>query len=249
MNDYVYPPVVSAAMTLFKALDVDFKLEGMDNIPSSGGAVLASNHISYMDFIFVGATAWWQCKRLTRFMAKQSVFKNGVSGPLMRGMHHIPVDRAAGAESLQVAQSYLERGELVGMFPEATISQSFRVKPMKSGVIRMAAAAGVPVIPMAVWGTQRFWTKNQRRHLFRGHTVSMSIGSPITARAEDVDGQTAALERIVQGLLDDIQVAHPDAQNPPPGAWWLPRHLGGTAPTPEQAAVWDAAEKAARRSR
>ena len=112
--------------------------------------MIASNHVSYLDFIFAGLASV-QVGRLTRFMAKEAVFRNKVSGPLMRGMRHIPVDRDAGSASFRTALKALKAGELVGIFPEATISQSFTVKELKSGAVRLAQSAGVPLVPVAVW--------------------------------------------------------------------------------------------------
>src|SRR5450756_2006965 len=81
---------------MFRVLDISFDVRGAEHIPRSGGAVLASNHVSYLDFIFCGYAAQ-PSKRFVRFMAKDVVFKHRISGPLMRGMHHIPVDREADA--------------------------------------------------------------------------------------------------------------------------------------------------------
>lgn len=132
MAELVYRPVIGAALTLFKALDLKIDLKGTENIPRSGGAVLVSNHISYMDFIFAGLAARPQ-KRLVRFMAKESVFRNKISGPLMRGMKHIPVDRNNGEVAYKHAMDSLRSGEIIGVFPEATISPSFTLKSFKSG--------------------------------------------------------------------------------------------------------------------
>src|SRR3954469_10245093 len=156
MSEIVYPPVIGAAKLMFRALDMRLDVRGADYIPRTGGAVIACNHISYLDFIFSGFGAQ-PAKRPVRFMAKKSVFENRISGPLMRGMHHIPVDRDAGLASYKQALAALKDGQVVGVFPEATISRSFTVKEIKSGAIRMAASAGVPLIPMALWGTQRLW--------------------------------------------------------------------------------------------
>ena len=110
-------------------------------------------------------------------MAKKSVFDHRISGPLMRGMHHIPVDRDAGLASYRQALAALKDGEVVGVFPEATISRSFTLKDIKSGATRMAAAAGVPIVPMALWGSQRLWTKGRPRPLTRRHTpISIAVG-------------------------------------------------------------------------
>src|SRR4051794_18475661 len=123
VRDYVYPPVIKTVLMLFRVLGFRFEMRGVDNIPAAGGAVLASNHVSYFDFMFVGLTGYRRSKRLVRFMAKEAVFRHRISGPLMRGMHHIPVDRAAGAAAYRHAVEALRSGELVGVFPESTISR------------------------------------------------------------------------------------------------------------------------------
>jgi len=244
MAEIVYPPVIAAARTLFRVLDYRFHLEGTEHVPSTGGAVLVSNHISYLDFIFAGYAAL-PAKRLVRFMAKQDVFEHRVSGPLMRGMKHIPVDRGAGASSYATALRMLKAGEVVGVFAEATISRSFTVKDIKSGAIRMAQATKVPVIPVALWGTQRLWTKGRERRIFQRHVpITILVGEPMyPKRGEDVNEHTATLRTRLTDLVDRAQRDYPEI---PEGVWWQPAHLGGTAPTPEEAAALDAAEAEAR---
>ncbi|GII76974.1 1-acyl-sn-glycerol-3-phosphate acyltransferase [Sphaerisporangium rufum] len=247
MAEMVYPLVIGAARGMFRALDLKIHVTGAEHVPSSGGAVLVSNHVSYLDFIFVGYGAL-PAGRLVRFMAKKEVFDHRVSGPLMRGMHHIPVDRAAGAGAYDHAVAALRGGELVGVFAEATISRSFTVKDIKNGAVRMAAAAGVPLIPVTVWGTQRLWTKGRPKDLTRRHVpVTVEVGPPTRpGPQDDVARLTAELRERMAASLDRVQRAYPEN---PPGAWWQPAHLGGTAPTPEEAAELDAAELEARRRR
>ncbi|HEY0000177.1 MAG TPA: lysophospholipid acyltransferase family protein, partial [Actinoplanes sp.] len=110
--EFVYPPVIALAKTMFRVLDMKIEVDGAEHIPQTGGAVLASNHVSYLDFIFCGLGAD-PAKRLVRFMAKKSVFDHKISGPLMRGMHHIPVDRRAGTAAFQEAETALRKGEVV----------------------------------------------------------------------------------------------------------------------------------------
>jgi 1-acyl-sn-glycerol-3-phosphate acyltransferase len=250
MAEIVYPPVVATAKLWFRLLDLRFHVEGAEHIPRTGGAVLASNHVGYLDFIFCGFAAQ-PSGRLVRFMAKDAVFTHKVSGPLMRGMHHIPVDREAGAASYQAAVAALAAGEIVGVFPEATISRSFQVKECKSGAARMAADAGVPLVPMVTWGGQRLWTKGRPKTLTRRHTpIMLGVGEPL--RPSSDAGVAAAMatltERMAQ-LLETAQRNYPDAPTGPDDRWWLPARLGGTAPTPEEAAAMDAAEKQARAAR
>ncbi|MFD7552876.1 lysophospholipid acyltransferase family protein [Streptomyces sp. NPDC059578] len=234
MAELVYRPVIGMALTMFKALDLKIDCKGSENIPRTGGAVLVSNHISYLDFIFSGLTALPQ-KRLVRFMAKESVFRHKVGGPLMRGMKHIPVDRKKGEDAYQHALESLRNGEIIGVFPEATISQSFTLKSFKSGAARLAQDAGVPLVPMALWGTQRLWTKGHPRNFRREHIpVTMRVGEPLEAPRDQYAGAiTRRLRGQVQELLEAAQRAYPVRPKGPDDTWWMPAHLGGTAPTPE----------------
>lgn len=234
MSDRVYPPVIALAKTMFRVLDLRITVQGAEHIPATGGAVLACNHISYLDFIFCGFGAQ-PARRLVRFMAKQEVFAHSIGGPLMRGMRHIPVDRDAGLASYKAALEALKKGEVVGVFPEATISQSFTVKEIKNGAGRMAAAAGVPLIPMALWGTQRLWTKGRPKTLTKRHLpVSILVGEPMYPQRRDNAAEVATqLHERMSLLLDQAQRDYPESPSGPEERWWLPAHLGGGAPTPE----------------
>jgi 1-acyl-sn-glycerol-3-phosphate acyltransferase len=238
--ELVYPPVIAACKTLFRVLDMKLDLKGTERIPTSGGAVLACTHVSYLDFIFCGLAAL-PVKRRTRFMAKHQVFANRIAGPLMRGMHHIPVDRSSGQASYREAVAALRGGEVVGVFPEATISRSFTVKPIKSGAVRLAAEAGVPVIPVTVWGSQRLWTKGRPRDLTRRHVpILVRVGEPFQpSPQDDPEVATADLRTRMSALLDTAQREYPESPKPGDDPFWLPARLGGTAPTPEAAAIAD----------
>ncbi|GAB3651763.1 lysophospholipid acyltransferase family protein [Actinocorallia lasiicapitis] len=248
-KEIVYPPVIRLLLVLFKVLGMRFRIEGHENIPATGGAVISSNHVSYLDFIFVGLGAH-PARRLVRFMAKKEVFDHKISGPLMRGMKHIPVDRENGASSYIAALKALKSGEVVGVFAEATISRSFRVKEIKSGAVRMAVASGTPLVPVAVWGEQRMWTKGRKKNLFqRGVDITVLIGEPMyPTRKDDATAVAEELRVRMQELLDKAQAEYPvDGK----GQWWQPAHLGGAAPTFEEAEALDAAEaeeKARRRA-
>ncbi|MEV0326597.1 lysophospholipid acyltransferase family protein [Micromonospora echinospora] len=240
MPELVYPPVIAAAKTMFRVLDLRITVEGAHHVPRTGGAVMAANHVSYLDFIFCGLGAQ-ESKRLVRFMAKQSVFTHKVSGPLMRGMRHISVNREAGAGSYNQAVDALRRGEVVGVFPEATVSRSFVLKQLKSGTVRMAKDAGVPVLPVALWGGQRLWTKGRPRTLTRRHVpITILIGEPIDPADYAYAGKmNAELKARLVALVDRAQREYPEQPSGPDDAWWLPAHLGGTAPTPEEADILD----------
>lgn len=244
MRDITYPPIILTAKLLFKALGLRFQMHGTAHVPQQGGALLAVNHVGYVDFVLAGFAAV-PSKRLVRFMAKREAFDHKISGPIMRSLHHISVDRADGIGSYREAVRYLNEGEIVGIFPEATISRSFEIKEIKSGAVRIAAAAGVPLIPVILWGTQRLLTKDHPRDFSRGKTIGIHVGEPMHPTGEDPTAETAELHRRMAELLEETIAAYPDAEQPL-GSWWLPASHGGTAPTPEQATRLDAEEKRAR---
>lgn len=239
VRDITYPPIILTAKAAFKVLGLKFQVTGSEHVPRSGGAVLAVNHISYVDFIF-GGLATQPSKRLVRFMAKRELFDHKLTGPLMRSLHHIEVDRADGAKSYDKGLEYLAAGEIVGIFPEATISRSFELKEFKTGAVRMAAAAEVPVIPLVLWGTQRMYTKDHPRDFSRGKTIALSVGEPIDVSGKNAVAETQFLHKQMSTLLEHTIEAYPDREE---GTWWMPRSYGGTAPTLEEAEQLDADEK------
>lgn len=246
MRDITYPPVILTAKTLFKALGMKFQMSGTEHIPRTGGAILAANHIGYVDFIFDGFAAQ-PSGRLVRFMAKKEAFDHKISGPIMRSLHHISVDRENGQGSYDQAVEYARNGEIVGIFPEATISRSFEIKELKTGAVRMAAEAGVPLIPMVTWGTQLLKTKDHPSDLKgRGKTIGLHVGEPLEVTGEDPVAETALLRESMTALLDKAIADYPLS---PEGQWWAPARHGGTAPTPEQAKKLDEEELIARAAR
>ncbi|RMI34191.1 lysophospholipid acyltransferase family protein [Nocardia stercoris] len=241
--DPVYRTIIGLARSVFFAQGLKFEVTGEENIPARGGAVIAINHTGYMDFTYAGLPARTP-KRYIRFMAKKEVFDNKISGPIMRALKHIPVDRSAGADSYKAAVDYLKRGELVGVYPEATISRSFEIKDFKSGAARMSIEAGVPIIPVVIWGAQRVWTKGHPKRLGRTNTpISIEVCAPIPARPDGpgvAAEMTAELHERMQEALARLQQNYVHE----PGAYWVPAKLGGSAPTLEEANAMDAAEAA-----
>lgn len=248
----VYRSVIGIALATFRAMAWDVRVTGQEHVPETGGAVIASNHVSYLDFVFDGYAVRQatRAKRLVRFAAKKEVFDHPVSGPLMRAMKHLPVDRGGAAtETIDRAVALLRRGELVGMFPEATISRSFVPLPGKTGTVRMAQDAGVPIVPLAVWGPHRIFTKGQPRELRRDVVMTIDIGAPMDAPADaDPAALTDELMARIGELVSKAQATYPQNPGPHEDPWWVPAHLGGTAPTPAEAEAI-ARQEAARRAR
>ena len=242
-----YRTVIAGVRLLWRYQGIRFTVTGMEHLPPTGGAVVAINHTGYLDFTCAGLPFYsLRPRRLMRFMAKQEVFDHKITGPVMRKLRHIPVDRASGAASFDAAVLALKSGEIVGVYPEATISRSFELKEFKSGAARMAIAADVPIIPHVVWGAQRIWTKDHPKNMGRSKIpVSVAVGEPIAPTLPPTE-LTALLRSRMQHLLESVQ----DAYGPyPPGEFWVPHRLGGSAPTPAEAAELDAAELAARAAR
>ena len=247
MRDLTYPPVIVAAKTAFRLLGQRIVMTGIEHVPRTGGVLLACNHIGYVDFVYGGFAAN-PSGRLVRFMAKREIFDHPVGGPVMRSMHHIEVDRGEGLASFHTAVEHLRAGEAVGIFPEATISRAMELKEFKTGAVRIAAAAGVPLVPVVLWGTQRMLTKDHPRDLSRGRTIAIRVGEPLHPTGADPVAETAELKTTMAALLDQTIRAYP-AEEQPPGAWWLPASYGGGAPTLAEAARLDEEEKRRRAER
>jgi 1-acyl-sn-glycerol-3-phosphate acyltransferase len=214
---------------------------GLDNLPVTGGAVIAINHTGYVDFLPAALAATERGRRM-RFMLKAEMGQVKIVNYLIRHTGAIPVDRRAGADAYSAAVDSLRHGELVGVYPEATISRSFELKEFKTGAARMAQEAGVPIVPLIVWGAQRIWTKDHPKSL--GHKkipVTVVVGEPLVATGS-VDQVNALLRARMSTLLDQAQRGYPA----PAGAYWVPHRLGGSAPTPAQARRLDEVELAER---
>ena len=247
MRDLTYPPIIAACKTAFRLLGQRIDMDGAHHVPRTGGVLLAVNHVGYADFVYGGLAAHPSGRRL-RFMSKRELFDHRWTGPLMRSMHHIEVDRGAGDASYRIALEYLRAGEAVGIFPEATISRAMELKEFKTGAVRIAAEAGVPLVPVVLWGTQRLKTKDHPQDFSRGTPIVIRVGAPLHPGGDDPVAETAELREVMSGLLREAIAAYP-ASEQPPGAWWLPASYGGGAPTLAEAARLDAEERAQRAAR
>ncbi len=243
--ELVYPPVIVTARVLFRALGLRLQVEGDEQVPVSGPVVLAGNHVSFLDFLLVGLAAR-RSRRSVRFLARHDVWANPVARPLMNAMQHVPVDRAAPAAAYLRARSLLRRGEAVGLFPEAGVSTSYTVRSLMPGAVALARDTGAPLVPVALWGSQRILTAEQPVDLTRGRTVSILVGEPWhLGPRTDVAAETRRLGGVLQHLLDDLQ-ARP-AHQPRPGerAPWHPAHLGGSAPDAAHARTLESVPRSA----
>jgi 1-acyl-sn-glycerol-3-phosphate acyltransferase len=237
----VFRALEIAGRTAVRVTGTRISYLGLENIPSAGGAVIAINHTGYIDFLPAALAANRRRRRL-RFMIKAEMQGVRIVDFLIRHSKTIPVDRRAGSGAYTVAVQRLREGELVGVYPEATISRSFELKEFKTGASRMALEAGVPIIPVVVWGAHRIWTKDHPRNV--GHekipvTVAVGAALPPTGTATELMDD---LRMRMTTLLHEVQQSY----DHPQGAYWVPRRLGGSAPTMEEARTREAAELAER---
>jgi 1-acyl-sn-glycerol-3-phosphate acyltransferase len=241
MVEPTYRTLEILAQLALLATGTSITYRGVDNIPDRGGAVVTINHTSYVDFLPAALAMELRGRRL-RFMIKAEMQQVKLVNFLIKRTHTIPVDRGAGAGAYEVAVQRLREGELVGVYPEATISRSFELKEFKTGAARMAIEADVPIVPMIVWGAQRLWTKDHPRNLGRGKVpITVQVGAPLRA-ADDIPRTDAALRESMTTLLHQAQENYPHAS----GAYWAPRRLGGGAPAPAEAVQIEGEEAAAK---
>ncbi|MEV6344623.1 lysophospholipid acyltransferase family protein [Actinoplanes sp. NPDC051851] len=202
------PPLYNFAdHTLGKSLRTFWPLTvtGLENIPSDTGAILCSNHLTVADQLFIGITA----RRHVTFWAKAEYFSApGLRGWLNRtvvnGMGSIPVERAGGRAVLaafDAAVPILRGGGLVAVFPEGTRSPDGRLYRGRTGAVRLAAQAGVPIVPVGITGTDRIRPRGSR--FARPHPISLSFAPPMPVKVEspaDARVLTDELLSVIQSL-------------------------------------------------
>ena len=198
---------------LFRLLDLRREPHGEQHIPSAGGAVLAISHFGYLDFALVQQVVWRRTRRLVRFLVTDAAFSHPISGPFLRAMKHIPVNRRAGAGAFRMAERALERGELVGIFPESAVSLADELLPFKPGAAALASKLGVPVVPVVVWGGQRVITKGLplRWSRARHAPIHLEFGPALRFGAEaDPLGSTAELRASMSTMVARLVAASPE---------------------------------------
>jgi 1-acyl-sn-glycerol-3-phosphate acyltransferase len=240
----VFRTLEIASSMAVRATGTTITCQNLENIPSHGGAVVAINHTSYIDFM-PAALGTHRRKRRIRFMIKAEMQDVRIVNFLISRTGTIPVNRQAGADAYVEAVRQLKAGQLVGVYPEATISRAFVLKDFKSGAARMALEAQVPIIRCIVWGAHRMWTKDHPKQLGRNKfPFTVRYGTPLPPVGAPVELDAVLRERM-SAILHEVQLAYPH----PAGEWWVPESLGGSAPTLEQARKLDEEELAERARR
>lgn len=250
MQAALYGLLAGAVKVFMRLMGWSVLVSGSDRIPRHGPAVLACNHASYLDPLMLGYAAD-QRGRVVRFLAKEELFARRVLGRVLRAAGQIPVDRYGHPEqAVTLAVDALRQGGVVGMFPEGSISTSFVPGEGKTGAARMAMEAPAPLIPVASWGGQRIVTKGRPRNFQRGVALTVRVGDPVLYDPdEDPVVVTKRLMGAIGDLVEESWRAYPQAPAGSHDRWWLPSHLGGTAPTVQEAAEARRQQDAERRRR
>jgi 1-acyl-sn-glycerol-3-phosphate acyltransferase len=212
------------------------RVEGIENVPQQGGAVIAFNHHSYADAIMLAWGVVLKARRPIRFMAKREACEGRWIGWVTRWISVIPVDRGspgARAQALAGAGIAVADGDLVAIAPEQTISDSLDLLPFRQGPARVAIATGVPIVPCIGWGSQRFVGPQRRLGKVFGLPVTVRFAEPIRPEpGEDAVRLTERLRTRIEAELAEVQREYPDGL--PEGAHWVPSRLGGGAPAHEE---------------
>lgn len=227
---------VSRMMDLMaRAMRWRWSTSGVEHIPAEGGAVITWNHHSLMDFMATACEVYVRTGRPVRILAQTDLWDVAVLRMMLRLVNAIPVDRTAAdarATAFDAAVAALEQGHLVLVAPEGRLSRSLELLPFRTGAVRMAQAAGVPVVPSAAWGTQRVLPADAAVNLRAaiGLPVSCVFAPPMNVQTDDPADATARLQALTAELLDGVVRTYADGM--PRGAPWVPARYGGSAPTP-----------------
>ena len=235
-----------------RGLDVTTRWRGEHHLPVSGPALLASVHVSYPDFLFIGKAGLHRGRHL-RFLCRHDIWNVPLVRRGMDSMRHVPVDRQAPAGAYLRVRSLLEDGQAVCAFPEAGISYSYTVRSLMPGVAALSRETGVPIVPVVVWGGQRIASvgrpvdgREPGPDFTRGRTVDVRFGPPMPVAADDdlVDA-TRRLGARLTAMLEDVQRLPVHRPQTGEHAAWYPAHLGGHAPDRREALQYDLVPRAA----
>lgn len=199
----------------------NWRFEGMENIPPDGPVLVACNHISYFDPLAHGL-AVVKAGRRPRYLAKSELYGNWLLRHVLEGAHQIKVERGSGSRSpVENARQALRDGEAVMIYPESTITRNPDSSPMqgKTGVARLTLATDVPVLPLAVWGSQNVWQRDGVRSLAFGRPIWVRAGAPLDfSRYEGAD-DAQVLRRVTDEVMDELTRLVIDLRSRYPKRW------------------------------
>jgi len=187
----------------FMATFGGWRATGFRNMPASGGVLLVSNHLSFLDVILLGVGS----RRPLNFVARSTLFVPPL-GPLIRSLGAFPIQREGmGASGMKETLRRLRSGGVVALFPEGTRSRDGEPAPLKSGIAVLASRAGVPVVPVGIAGTFRAWPRNRILPIPR--PLRVHYGPPIMpSDLEGLDPQavTALIQNRIQECIETARL-------------------------------------------
>lgn len=199
-----------------------WRFEGMEHIPREGPLLVACNHISYLDPLAHGYLLV-KAGRRPRFLAKAELYGNPFLRRVLTGARQIRVERGSGSMApVDSAVEALSRGESVVLYPEATITRNPDFSPMqgKTGVARLALQAEVPVLPVAVWGSQHVWQRDGFRSLKFGRPIWVRAGAPIDlSEHQSTRDEPETLRRVADIVMDELTRLVNDLRSRYPKRW------------------------------
>ncbi|MEA2499595.1 MAG: 1-acyl-sn-glycerol-3-phosphate acyltransferase [Actinomycetota bacterium] len=185
----------------------NWSIEGVENIPREGPAILAFNHIAYLDPL-AAAFVVDKAKRIPRFLGKAELFDDWKIGWVLKGAKQIRVDRGTKGAPMALDHAFaaVKKGEVVVIFPEGTITHHPDLSPMeaKSGTARIALATNTPIIPAAIWGTANVWGKGYRKNWKPGQDIAVRVGDPIEVSGDP--NSPEAWTAVGDKVMDEISV-------------------------------------------
>jgi 1-acyl-sn-glycerol-3-phosphate acyltransferase len=199
-----------------------WNVEGIENIPRKGAAIVAFNHIAYLDPL-AAAYVVDKAKRVPRFLAKSELFEDKRIAWVLKGARQIPVHRgtADAPMALDNAVDALRNGECVVIFPEGTVTLDPDLNPMpaKTGLARLALATNAPVVPCGLWGTANIWPKGYGKSWRPGQDILARVGKPFTPTGdlnspEDWARIGVQVMDEIGALVASLRPAVPDRRRP-----------------------------------
>lgn len=226
----LWPWRIGMALVLpFLAMVSKVEYRGLERIPKSGPVILAPNHMSKIDPLFI-IKLMLDAGRLPRFLAKRSIWKIPIVGAAMTASGQIPVDRqGGGAASLAAAEQLIASGSTVAVYPEGTLTREPNLWPMrgKTGAARLALESGVPVLPVAHWGDQLVMPRYGKINLWGRKRVVISVGEPIDfSRWQGQPLTSTVLAEATESIMQAITelLAELRGETPPAERWDPAKH-------------------------
>jgi len=189
------------------ALWFNWRFEGREHIPREGPLLIACNHISYFDPLAHGYLLVKSGRR-PRFLAKHELYNHPVLRALLHGTGQIPVERGSGSQApVEAATAALKEGAAIIVYPEGTVTTNSDFSPMrgKTGIARLTLTSEVPILPIAVWGSQHVWQRDGARSLSFGRPVWVKVGPPMDF--SQFDGQQddpQTLRKVTDTVMDEL---------------------------------------------